>query len=498
MAVGKVYLVGAGPGEPGLITVRGAQCLRRADLVLYDYLVDPRVLRHASAHAEAICLGSHAAGRIMPQKDVNERMIGAARMGKTVVRLKGGDPMLFARAAEELAALREAGIAFEIVPGVSAALAVGSYAGIPLTHRLTSSCVALVTGQETRHKATEPLDYTALAKFPGTLVFYMGVTTAPAWSRSLLEGGLAAGTPVAIVRHCTWPQQQVWRCRLGDVPETIEAEGIRPPALVVVGEVAATSQYNWFAERPLYGQTVLVTRPAHQQAAMEQMLTEYGARVLLQPAITIEAPADWTRVDEAITRLGDFDWIVFSSTNGVAAFLDRIVERGRDLRILGGARIAAIGPATAHSLKTRGLRADVTPEVFRAESLAEVLAGDAASRRFLLVRASRGREVLAEQLTEAGGDVEQVVVYQSRDVELPDADVLAELEEGSIDWVTVTSSAIARSLVKMFGDRLRRTKLVAISPVTAQTLEELGYRADLVADDYTTDGVVAAILGSRH
>jgi uroporphyrinogen III methyltransferase/synthase len=495
---GKVYLVGAGPGDPGLITVRGAECLRRADLVLYDYLVDPRVLHHVPPSAERICLGSHATGRIMSQDEVNRRMIEAALNGNTVVRLKGGDPTLFARAAEELTALKAANVPFEIVPGVSAALAIGSYAGIPLTSRESSSCVALITGQESPQKSQRPLRYDALAGFPGTLVFYMGVTSAPAWSQSLLQGGMSAATPVAIVRHLSLPEQQVWHTTLGEVADRIIAEGIRPPALVVVGDVAATRDVGWFYRRPLFGRTVLVTRPAHQAAGMEEALAELGARVLLQPAIAIGPPRDWTPVDEAIEHIGDCDWIVFSSANGVERFLGRLVERGRDLRALGRAKLAAIGPATAQALQERGLIADVSPDEFRAENLADALTGHAAGKRFLLIRASRGREVLAQSLAAAGAAVQQVAVYESRDVAAPDPAVVAELRAGRVDWVTITSSAIARSVVNLFGDSLRNAKLAAISPLTDQTLRELSFVADAIAETYTTDGLVQAILRSAE
>lgn len=490
---GRVYLVGAGPGDPGLITVRGAECVRRAHTILYDYLVDPRMLRHAAPDAERICLGSHSDGRIMSQDEVNRRMIDAAREGKTVVRLKGGDPTLFARAAEELTALRQAGVPFEIVPGVSAALAIGSNAGIPLTSRETSSCVALVTGQESPHKGSESLNYDALAGFPGTLVFYMGVTTAPTWSEALQRGGMPAATPVAIVRNLSLPDQQVWECTLADLVDQIAAQRIRPPALIVVGEVAATRDYCWFSQRPLFGQTVLVTRPAHQAANMERTLAQLGARVLLQPAIAIEPPPSWAPVDEAIDNLCDFDWIVFSSANGVDGLFGRLYQKGQDLRAVGRAKLAAIGPATAHALLERGLFADVTPDEYRAESLAATLASEAKGKRFLLIRASRGREVLAESLASAGADVRQVVVYESRDVTEPAREIVAELREGHIDWVTVTSSAIAASVVNMFNDLLHGTKLAAISPLTAQRLADLGFPAHTIASTYTTDGLVEAI-----
>ena len=283
---GKVYLVGAGPGDPGLITLRGAECLRRANLVLYDYLVNPRILEHASTGAELVCLGGHADGRILPQEEINQRLIEAALAGRTVVRLKGGDPAIFARAADEIDALREAGLEFEIVPGITAALAAGSYAGIPITRADLASGVALVTGQERPGKEQAAIDYGALAQFPGTLVVYMGITTAKCWSQALLAGGKPSETPVAIVRRCSLADQTTLRCTLGELAEEIARHKIRPPAIVILGPVATLSETaTWFTARPLFGQKVLVTRPADQASAMRAQLEELGAEVLTEPAI---------------------------------------------------------------------------------------------------------------------------------------------------------------------------------------------------------------------
>lgn len=491
---GIVYLVGAGPGDAGLLTLRGAECLGRADVVLYDYLVNPQVLEHAARDAELVCLGRHGHGRMIPQAEINDRMIRAARAGKRVVRLKGGDPIIFARAAEEIAALAGAGIPFEIVPGITAALAAGSYAGIPVTHRDNASAVALVVGHEQDEKAAEPLDFEALARFPGTLVVYMGVTTARHWSTKLVEHGKSADTPAAIVRRCSFPDQTTIRCTLGTVADEIEVRKMRPPAIVIVGAVAAAESTTcWFTDRPLFGVKVLVTRPVEQNTSLRTRLERLGAEVLVQPAIRIDPPADWRPVDRAIHQLSGYDWVVFSSTNGVQYFLDRMVERGRDMRCFGTAQIAVIGSATAELLAKYRLRADLTPDEFRAEALADALAPQAKDRRFLLVRASRGREVLAEQLTAAGAQVEQIVAYESRDVEEADADVAERLKAGEIDYVTVTSSAIARALAKLFGDALHRARLVSISPVTTATLDELGYTPYAEATTYTMEGVVDAI-----
>lgn len=492
--VGTVYLVGAGPGDPGLITLRGIQCLRKADVVLYDYLVNPQVLEHAHPAARLVCLGRHGRGTLMPPSEIQRQMVESARRGQCVVRLKGGDPVIFARAAEEIDALLEAEIPFEIVPGITAALAAGSYAGIPLTHRDTASAVALVTGQRADGHP-DALDYNALARFPGTLVFYMGVTTAATWSRRLIDAGRPADTPVAMLRRVSWPDQTVDRCRLDQVAAVVEQRRLRPPVIFIVGQVAAVpGMAAWFTRRPLVGRRVLVTRPADQGPALRDALQQLGAAVDVQPAIEIRPPEDWSAVDAELARLETYHWLVFSSVNGVRYFFDRLLSVGRDHRALGTVKLAAVGPATAEALLSRGLRVDVQPAEYRAEALAESLGPQARGKRFLLARASRGREVLAEQLRAAGGDVRQVVVYQSRDVPAPDPDIAAALSAGQYDWVTVTSSAIARSLAALFGPSLRRSRLASISPITSATLREVGYEPAVEADVYTMEGVVEAVL----
>jgi uroporphyrinogen III methyltransferase / synthase len=496
---GKVYLVGAGPGDPGLLTLRGAECLREADVVLYDYLASPELLIGLRPDVELVCLGKHGRGRLLSQIEINDHMVRDALQGKTVVRLKGGDPSIFARLTEELAALHAAGVPYEIVPGITAAQAAASHAGIPLTNRDEASCVAFVTGQERADKeAGDALDYAALARFPGTLVFYMGVTTAPEWSRALILHGKSSETPVAIVKHCTLSDQQTIVTTLADIGDHLGRGKLRPPAIVIVGDVAATKNVgNWFTSRPLFGRTVLITRPEHQIESIAAKLRQLGADVLVQSAIEISEPGVWGPVDAAIDQLINFDWLVFSSSNGVHYFLRRLLTLGLDLRAIGGCRLAAIGPATVAALAEYHLTADIQPESYRAEALAEALAPQAKDQRFLLARANRGREVLAEMLTAAGGEVTQAVVYDSRDVATPNEDVLAALNAGRIAWTTVTSSAISRSLAGMFGDALRQTKLAAISPLTAEVLAELGHSPAIIAKSYTTDGIVAAILAAE-
>lgn len=500
MSKAKVYLVGAGPGHPGYITLRGVESLQKADVVLYDYLVNPVLVRHAPSQAEKICLGRHGHTRLWTQEEINRQMVDLAKQGKTVVRLKGGDPAVLARMAEETTVLAEQGIEFEVVPGVTAALAAGSCAGIPLTHRRHASAVAIVTAQQRDDGAEVALDWNALALFPGTLVIYMGVTTAPEWTAALLDAGKPADTPAAIVRRCGLPDQITIFTTLGEVATRLApASKIRPPAVVIIGHVARKEEAAaWFENRPLFGASVLVTRPQEQAMAMGDMLDELGAEVLFQPAIRIEEPLDRLAVDDSIARLESFDWIVFSSANGVQAYLEKILAAGHDFRVLGSIRIAAIGPATVDALRQYHLRADLVPEEYRAEALAELLATGASGKRFLLIRASRGRELLAEEIGRAGGLVEQVVAYQSLDVDLPDDAVVRRLASGTIDWITVTSSAIARSLVRLFGEDLRKASLASISPITSATLQELGFEPTVEASEYTTQGVVETILESRE
>jgi uroporphyrinogen III methyltransferase/synthase len=318
--------------------------------------------------------------------------------------------------------------------------------------------------------------------------------------QALIDSGKDPDIPAAIVRRCSFPDQRVIRCRLADVPARIEdPPRVRPPAIVIVGPVAAFDPCaSWFERRPLFGRSILVTRPLEQSDGLVQPLTDLGADVLVQPAITISAPPQWDAVDAAIARLGQFEWLVFSSANGVRFLLDRLWETSRDMRALGKLKFAAIGAATADALARYHLRADVTPDEFRAEALAEALSERCRGQRCLLARASRGREVLAETLTDAGAIVEQVVVYESRDVETPDADVVARLNERKIDWITVTSSAIARSLAKLFEHNLRHAKLVSISPITSQTLRELGNEPAAEARAYSMAGVVEAILAAER
>ncbi|MGD9856856.1 MAG: uroporphyrinogen-III C-methyltransferase, partial [Planctomycetaceae bacterium] len=487
---GKVYLVGAGPGDPGLLTLRGAACLAEADEVLYDGLVNPLLLRLTPAHASRTSRAPGPEGRRLDQDEINSRLIALARSGKTVVRLKGGDPFIFGRGAEEAEALAQAGIPFEVVPGITAATAAAEYAGISLTHRGSSSAVAYITGHEDPGKPRSALDYAALARFPGTLVFYMGLHRLPAITSALMRAGMPWATPAAVICRASTPQQRTVIASLGDLPDRVTAAGLRPPSLIVVGPcVERREGLAWYESRPLLGKRIGITRPDGQAGPQIDRLLALGAEPVLMPTIRIAPLTDWTALDDVLTRLAGFDWIVWTSANGVRAFCDRLWKTGRDVRQLAGLKLAAIGPSTAEALAEFHLRADVVPDEYRAESLAEAMRETVSGSRILWARASRGRDVLPQQLTAAGADVEQIVVYRNEDADrLPPA-AAAALEAGDVDWIGLSSPSIARQLAALLSETTRaqlghRTRLAAISPVTQQAAEEAGLPVSLTAGTY--------------
>ena len=492
---GHVWIVGAGPGDPRLLTVWARSCLEQAEVVVYDYLVDPRILELVPHTAEKVSLGHHSRGRFLEPSEINAILLTKARAGKRVVRLKAGDPAVFGRFAEELSFLRENGVPFTVIPGITAGIAVGALAELPLTHAQFASGVALVAGNEHSDKPHRNLDYECLAKFPGTIVYYMGVRSAVTWSHELVRYGKPSNTPVAIVRRCGWPEQQVWRTTLGELGQTIHSQGIKPPAVIVVGEVASlTPVKSWFTSQPLFGKRILVTRPEDQVTDLQNLLETWGACVINHPVIEIRPPETWEAVDRAIDNLEQFTFLVFSSANGVRFFVKRLWEIGKDVRALGSTRVAAIGPGTAAALEDCCIKPDCVPREYRAESLAEALNQLPERGKILLIRASRGRQALPEMLSTAGWQVHQVVAYQSMDVPSANPHVVQQMDEGQIDWTTVTSSGIAHSLVRLFGERLKRTRLASISPVTTATLEELGFPPAVEAQEYTIPGIVSAIL----
>ena len=505
---GIVYLVGAGPGDPGLLTLRGADVLGRADVVVYDHLASARLLDLAPAHSTRICAGKSSGHCTLDQDQINGLLLEHARAGQVVVRLKGGDPLVFGRGAEEAEHLARHGVHFEIVPGVTAGVGVTAYAGIPVTHRGLSSAVAFVTGHGDPEGETEPrsgrvertrLDWSALARFPGTLVVYMGVTHLAAICRTLIKAGKDQRTPAALVESGTSPAQRVIEGTLASISDEAHRHDIRPPSLLVVGAVVGRrGELSWYESLPLFGQRIVVTRPLDEAVRIAPGLEALGAEVLLAPTVQILPVADPGPLDEAIGRLADFDWLVFTSGNGVRFFLERLLSQGMDLRAFGHLKLAAIGSVTAQALARYHLRADLVPDSYRSEALAEALSTRAAGRRILLARADRGRALIREEL-EKVADVHQVAVYRNADAEALPEHIAGRIESGTVDWITLTSSAIAtrlHALLPAAASSLvgRQIRLATLSPVTTETVTRLGWDVAVEAAVYTWEGLVRAIV----
>jgi uroporphyrinogen III methyltransferase/synthase len=487
-----VALVGAGPGHPGLLTLRGAELLSQAGLVVYDRLVSPALLTHAP-QARHVCVDEVADSHRDRGPLVCRLLIEEAQRGVRVVRLKGGDPMVFGRGGEEAQALREADVPFEVVPGVTAGTAALAYAGIPLTHRQHASAAAFVTAHECPGKDGSGLDWQALARFPGALVFFMGAGRVEAVVASLLAHGMSPDLPAAVIERGTMPSQRTVTSPLAELPA--KAEGVSAPALIVVGQaVSLRSELAWVEQRPLFGKKVLIPRPRLQALEMARLVEELGGDPVILPLIDIAPPEDWSPLDDAIGKLGATGWVVFTSVHGVNGFLQRLRALGRDLRALGGVQLAAIGPATAEALRRAHLEPDLVPDVYNSEALTEALRERVRGQRVLLARADQGLNLLRDELGKVA-EVVQAVVY--RQVQLSASD--PRLENGEVDLVALTSSNIALGLARSLGGQGKRhvqsgrTKLVAISPRTAAAAEEAGLPVSAVASEYTAEGVVSAM-----
>lgn len=489
---GVVYLIGAGPGDPGLVTVRGLELIRAADVILYDNLAAPALLVHASRRAETIYVGKKRARHARTQDGIHGLMIEKAREGKIVVRLKGGDPYVFGRGGEEGEALADAGVRFEVVPGVSSVVGAAAYTGIPLTHRTKTSAVTFVTAHD-----VERIDWKKLGTAE-TLVLFMGLTTFGEVSKRVIAAGRSPETPAAAVRWATRPDQQTIVGTLADLAEKIRDAGMKPPALVIVGEVVALrDKLNWFERLPLFGVRVLVTRAPEQAAELCERLRRLGAEPLQAPTIAIVPPEDQAPLDAAIARLETYDWLIFTSANGVERFFARLWEKGRDARAVRG-KIAAIGPATADALARFHLRADLRPEQFVAESLVAAFAStDVRGARILLPRAAVARDVVPRELRDLGAEVDVVAAYRTVAPGIS-PEQLARIFEPVPDWITFTSSSTVTNFVKLFGkERLKGVRVASIGPITTATLREEGLRADVQAERYTADGLVEAIVNAH-
>lgn len=498
---GKVYLVGAGPGDPGLLTVKGKECLERADVVLYDYLANPALLRYVPDHAERIYVGRRGRGQYQDQAEIHRLLIDRAKAGLIVVRLKGGDPFVFGRGGEEAEAVAAAGVQFEVVSGVTAAVAVAAYAGIPVTHRTLASSVTIVTGHEDPAKGGTVIDWTGLAGTSGTLVFMMGMKTLPAIVKRLLDEGRPSGTPVAAIRWGTKAEQRTVVGTLDDIVAKTEQARLEPPTVIVVGEVVALrEQLNWFEKRPLFGKRIVLTRAQEQAGEFAQLLAAYGADPIEAPTIRIVPPADWTSVDRAIARLEGYAWLIFTSVNGVAPFMNRLRVAGRDSRALAGLRVCAIGPRTASELGKYGITADLIPSEYQAEGLlASFQRFDLKSVSVLIPRAEVAREILPDELRRMGAHVDVIPVYRTVAPESDLSRLKEELEAGIVDVVTFTSSSTVKNFVDLMGgeEAVRgltgRTTIACIGPITAKTAKDFGLSVAIVADENTVPALARSI-----
>ncbi len=498
---GKVYLVGAGPGDPGLITQKGIDCIAAADVIVYDYLASRQLLALAPENTEMIYAGKQGGDHTLSQDQINALIVEKAAAGNMVVRLKGGDPFIFGRCGEEIEALTERGLPFEIVPGVTSAIADPAYAGIPLTHRRYTSSVTFITGHEDPEKTESAIRWEALAQTGGTLVFLMGVKNLPRITARLVSCGMEPDTPAALIRWGTTPSQECVTGTLSTITENVERAGLKPPCIIVIGHVAALREkMKWFEDRPLFGKRIIVTRARKQASDLVKRLSGLGAECLEYPAIRVVPAGDTTLIDEAIENIGRFDWLVFTSVNGVDVFFSRLQSLGKDTRALGHVRSAAIGPATAARMGAFGLNADIIPESFRAESVVDAFSGqNVEGKRILLPRAAGARPVLPVELTKMGAFVEEIIAYTAvSDMERSDA-LIRQLRAGEVDMVTFTSSSTVTNFRAILPDDsfsllTKNLKVAAIGPITAETAVKQGFSVDVEAETYTIDGLCEAII----
>jgi uroporphyrinogen III methyltransferase/synthase len=491
---GVVYLVGAGPGDPGLVTMRALELLESADVVFYDRLIPAGILAHTRDDAELVYVGKQPGDAAVEQDEIGSLMVKRARAGRSVVRLKGGDPFVFGRGGEEAEALAEAGVQFEVVPGVTAGVAAPAYAGIPVTHRDDASAVAFVTGHEDPDKDETAIDWDALARFPGTLVLYMGVKNLPEIAKRLAGAGRDPAEPAAAIERGTHSGQRTVTATLAELPRAVADAGLRPPAILLFGPVASRRDaISWLEHRPLHGRRVVVTRARAQASGLAATLRGLGAEVVELPAIRIEPRTDSAEVRDAVAALHTYAVVCLTSPNGVHLLFEAMAEQGRDARALAAAQVAAIGPGTAAALAEHGVTADVVPERSVTESLVEALAEiDVRGKPALVARAAEARDLLPKALAERGADVDVVALYDTVR-EDPDPDAVDAAEHA--DYVTFTSSSTVRNFLDAVGDRFpRQARIVSIGPVTTETVREAGHDVHVEAERHDPAGLVEALV----
>jgi uroporphyrinogen III methyltransferase/synthase len=494
---GKVYLVGAGPGDPGLLTIKAKKVLEEADVIIYDYLANKKFLNFCKKEAEKIYVGKKGGSHTLPQDEINKLLVKKAKEGKIVVRLKGGDPFLFGRGGEEAEALIEENIPFEVIPGITSAIAVPAYAGIPVTHRNYTSTLAIITGHEAEGKEESKIDFSALARI-GTLVILMGMKNLSYITKRLIEEGKSPDTPVAVIQWGTLFEQKTAVGTLKNIVEKVEKKGISAPAIIIVGEVVKLrDKFNWFETKPLFGKKIIVTRTREQASKLVEKLEELGAQCYEIPTIKIEAILDET-IDQTIQNLHKYDWIIFTSENGVRIFLEHLFKSGKDLRALGHSKIAVIGKATKNILESYGIFPDLIPEKeYTQEGLISAFSAlDIRDKAILIPRAKEARDLLPEKLKEFGAKVDVLPVYETKICEESNEE-LKEVLNKEIDVITFTSSSTVKNFFKLIDEaqkeKLKNVIFASIGPITSATLREFGFEPHIEAEEYTIDGLVSAI-----
>ncbi|CAN2044835.1 uroporphyrinogen III methyltransferase / synthase [Candidatus Magnetomoraceae bacterium gMMP-1] len=497
---GKVYLVGAGPGDPDLITVKGIDCIKNADVLVYDYLASPSLLKNAE-HAEIIYVGKQGGDHTLAQDKINDLLVEKASADKIVTRLKGGDSFIFGRGGEEAEVLVNAGIPFEIVPGITSGIAAPAYAGIPLTHRNFTSTMAFITGHEDPTKKESNISWPSLAKGIGTLVFFMGVKNLPNIVKQLITHGKSSKTPIALIRWGTTARQQTISGTLENIVEKVQAAGLKPPAIIVVGKVVSLREkLKWFEKRPLWGHSIVVTRARKQASNLINKLSELGADCIECPTIEVVPPKNQEPVNEAVNKLNEYDWLIFTSVNGVSFFFNSLFALGKDVRALKDIQTASIGPATAKRLMDFGLKSDIIPKTYRAESIIEAFENkDVKDKKVLLPRAEEARPILPAELRKMGAVVDEITAYRTKPDDKNANILLDRLKEKSIDLVSFTSSSTVKNFkallpLENFSSLMENVTVAAIGPITANTAKELGFEVHIVAEEYTIPGLIAAIL----
>jgi len=495
---GKVFLVGAGPGDPSLITVKACECIATADLIVYDHLCNTSLLHYARGKTEKVYVGKVGGEHTLPQAEINRLLAKGAADGKTVCRLKGGDPFIFGRGGEEADYLSKEGIPFEVVPGVSSAIAAPAYAGIPLTHRKAASTVAFITGSEAADKPSSTVAWEKISTGVDTLVFLMGVGNLRRIAAKLIQHGREPRTPVAIIERGTLPRQRCVQGTLGEIAAIAEKEKVRPPAIIVIGPVVKLrSRLSWFHTMPLFGKRILVTRAPSQARPIVRMIEKLGGEAVEFPTIRIEPPENYSEVDAAIEALQSYDWIVFTSVNGVRYFTSRILSIGKDSRCLGGVAICSIGPGTTEALRRRHLVPDLQPKRFSSEGIAdEFREVGLRGKKVLLARSNLADRSLPLELAELGAEMKDVVCYQTLRGD-PDRSVIQELLDGRIDVVTFTSASTARNFAAILGNDLKRipprTLFASIGPATTREAREMGLDVQIEAAEHTLPHLIGAI-----